>query len=280
MTATPADMSSQILNRPDILAIMEADASGLLDENMIRLVERTIIDKLRSKTVKTRARSIGINHGSLVLDEGDVLDQAQSEAWEAMYFKMKTEVADFDTQAGLTGFERVAKHLDILISQAAAWDVVQMQLLKCEPSLKDHPGQPGNVAADAIERVYHTKEKACEIVNDVAASIDINPVFLGTRGIEKIEALKSRATVRRNAGGVVFECSPNTINYQGYNAAGDLVAMCTRSSQDVMRDTFLIDAALMFDDAGRRGVNIVEHKVNHLYLSTVPSQVPVAVQKI
>ncbi len=332
-----------ILTYADIDRILEGDASGLLEADMIRRVEAAIMAKLNDSpliftqgfisTVVNRLEGLVDKpvtrspRSPQSMDEGDAMARDAAEAWEAIYHKMKNEVADFDSQAGLTGIERVAKHLDILIAQAGCWDVVQMQLLKCEPSLKDQPGNPGNVAADviervycrleglvnitssadvesllkkaaawekiqgvllecepsllrelgepseravtAIERIYHRHDNLLKTAKEIAELLEVDHHLMHNRGVEAVMALIAKSKTMRNVSGVAFAASPNTINYQGYNAAGELVAMCTRSSFDVSRDTHLMDAALTFDDAAERGVlNIVDHKVGNLYIST------------
>lgn len=69
--------------------------------------------------------------------------------------------------------------------------------------------------------------------------------------------------------GACVEPTPNTIQMQGYDAAGKMTGCSTRSSFDVSRDMGVMDAAWMFDGAATRGVAITNHRVGNLAVSTV-----------
>ena len=73
-----------------------------------------------------------------------------------------------------------------------------------------------------------------------------------------------------NATGVVIDPSPNTLNMQGYNADGNPVFLSTQSCFDIPHASRIISAALLLDDAARRGVGINDYPVGNLSITTIP----------
>ena len=131
--------------------------------------------------------------------------------------------------------------------------------------IEDIQLQPGDAASRAIAKMRQAladmTTRAIKAENDL---------------LRANNTLRDRPVRYENIEGVVFDMAPNTINMQGYDGEGKAVAMSTRSSFDVSRDAGIVDLALLFNNAARRGVAINAYPVANLLITTVPVNTPVS----
>lgn len=79
-----------------------------------------------------------------------------------------------------------------------------------------------------------------------------------------------RARIATQGTGVCLAPSPNTINFQAYGADGKMASCGTRSTFSLSEDLHVMDAALEFNNAAKRGVLIEDFALSNLRVSTVP----------
>lgn len=116
-------------------------------------------------------------------------------------------------------------------------------------------------AARAVERAV--LKKLCRLATRMAPPMPDAPPAPPRPPTEAnpiIEAVKSVATTP----------SPNTLNMQGYDAQGNARFMSTQSCFDLDAAHRVISAALLLDDAGRRGVGVNDYPVGNIFITTKP----------